>query len=140
MRLWTCLLLLASFAAAADKKAEDAVLAAAKDLSQAQMKKDQPALERLLAEELVYSHSSAMRETKAEHIKAVMKPNSRYTNISFSEPMVRLYGNTAVLITKATFSVDNDGKKADNHLSMQQTWVKKGTAWQLMARWTTRMP
>ena len=136
MRIFLSLLFAAALVLA-DDKAD--VESAAKDLAQAQMKKDKATLEKLLSDDIVYSHSSGMRETKAEHIKAVMNPKNRYTNIDYKETSVRVYGNTAVLITKATFSVDNDGKKADNVLSMMQTWVKRPSGWQLVARWTTRL-
>ena len=121
-------------------KTEKEVLAAAQDLCKAQMNKDRAALERLLADEIIYSHSSAMRETKADHIAATLKPTNKYTNIALNDPIVRVYGDTAVLFSKPVFSVDNDGKKADNPLSMLQAWVKKGGRWVLVARWTTRLP
>ena len=81
-----------------------------------------------------------MRETKAQHIAAVMKPTSKYTKIELTDVKVTSYGNTATLTCKALFSVDNDGKKADNRLSMLQVWTKRGAGWQLVTRWTTKMP
>jgi ketosteroid isomerase-like protein len=125
--------------AAADSAAEKAVLKAANDLAQAQMKKDKAALEKLMGDEVVYSHSSGMRETKEQHIAATMRPASVYEKIEYSDTKVMVYGNTAVLICKALFATNNGGKKADNHLSMMQTWVKRGGGWQLVARWTTRV-
>lgn len=131
--------LAASLLPAADAAAEKAVIAAANELSQAQMKKDKAAMERLLGDEIVYSHSSGMRETKAQHITASMRPNTRYEKIELSEVKVQTYGTTAVLICKALFATNNDGKKADNHLSMMQVWNKRGPGWQLVGRWTTRL-
>jgi ketosteroid isomerase-like protein len=124
---------------AADPAVEKAVMAAANELSQAQMKKDKAAMERLLGDEIIYSHSSGMRETKAQHITASMRLNTKYEKIELSEVKVQPYGNTAVLTCKAVFSTNNEGKKADNHLSMMQVWNKRGAGWQLVGRWTTRV-
>lgn len=120
---------------------EKEVLAAAEQLAQAQMSKDRAVLESLLGDEIVYSHSNAMVETKAEHIEATMRPASvsTYENIQMKDTQIRVYGNTGVLITKATYSTNNAGTKADNHLTMLQTWVKRESGWQLVARWTTRV-
>jgi ketosteroid isomerase-like protein len=137
MKILATLLLASAVLSAAD--ADKAVLAAANDLSNAQMSKDKATLEKLLGDELVYSHSSGMRETKAQHIEAIMKPTSHYEKIELSDQKIMSYGNTAVLICKAIFSTNNNGKKADNNLSMMQTWVKRGTGWQLVARWTTKL-
>jgi ketosteroid isomerase-like protein len=139
IQILSAVCLAAAMLPAADPAVEKAVMAAANELSQAQMKKDKAAMERLLGDEIVYSHSSGMRETKAQHIAASMRPNSKYEKIELSEVKVQPYGNTAVLTCKALFSTNNDGKKADNHLSMMQVWNKRGNGWQLVGRWTTRV-
>lgn len=141
MKLSGLLLLSAALVLAADKNpaAEKEVLAAAKELARAQMAKDRAALEKLLGEEIVYSHSTGMRETKAEHIAATMRPTSKYESIDLTEPKAMIFGTTAVLIVKARFVSVNDGKKQETPLSMMQTWVKRGGGWQLVARWTTRL-
>ncbi len=141
MKLFGFLMAAAAMAVAADSAADKAVLKAAQDLAQAQMKKDKAALEKLLGDEIVYSHSNGMTETKAQHIAATMRPAdvSNYEKIEFSAVKITVYGKTAVLTCKALYSVDNAGKKADNHLTMLQTWVQRGSGWQLVARWTTRV-
>lgn len=131
----------AALAVAADSSAEKAVLKAAQDLAQAQMKKDRAALDRLLGDDIIYSHSNGMTETKAKHIEATMRPVavSNYEKIELSDVKISVYGKTAVLTCKALYAVNNAGKKADNHLTMLQTWVQRGSGWQLVARWTTRV-
>ncbi|MDX1979244.1 MAG: nuclear transport factor 2 family protein [Bryobacteraceae bacterium] len=129
----------AVLAAGADSAAEKAVLKAANDLAQAQMKKDKAGMEKLLGDELIYSHSSGMVETKEQHIAASMRPNTQYEKIEYKDTRIMVYGNTAVFTCKALFATNNGGKKADNHLTMLQTWVKRGGGWQLVARWTTRV-
>lgn len=132
--------LLPALHAADNPAVAKAVIAAANDLSKAQMNKDKAAMERLLGDELVYSHSSGMRETKAQHIAATTKPTNHYESISLTDTKVMAYGDTAILTCTADISTNNDGKKGSNHLSMLQTWVKRGSGWQLVARWTTRLP
>ncbi len=139
LQILAALCLATSLLPAADAAAEKAVMNAANELSQAQMKKDKAALERLLGDEIIYSHSSGMRETKADHIAATMRPNSKYEKIELTEMKVQTYGTTAVLFCKGLYSTNNDGKKGDTRLSMMQVWNKRGPGWQLVGRWTTRL-
>lgn len=130
-----------AMAVAAGSGAEGEVLKAAQDLAQAQMKKDKAALDRLLGDDLIYSHSSGMVETKADHMKATLRPASVsvYERIEMTEPRIKVYGSTAVLTCRALYATNNAGTKAENHLTMLQNWVKRGSGWQLVARWTTRV-
>jgi hypothetical protein len=139
MKIVAALCFSALWTMAADPAVEKAVMQSSKDLAQAQIKKDKAALDRLLGDELIYSHSSAMQETKADHIKAAMRPNVRYEDIAMSDVKVQSYGNTAVLTCKATYSNNTDGKKSATNLTMLQVWNKRGPGWQLVARWTTRL-
>src|SRR5688572_17686452 len=64
---------------------------------QAVIKQDKEALGRLLADDLVYAHSSGKTETKTEYIAAVTTGPSRYEAFTESNTKVRVYGPAAVL-------------------------------------------
>ena len=99
MKKWLTLLLSAAAlsAAVADSKADQEVLAAMDAWKQATMKKDRAALEKILHNDLTYSHSSGKTETKAEVVEAVTTSKSTVEAIDFAETTVRIYGKTALV-------------------------------------------
>lgn len=118
----------------AQSSAEKEVLAAHEAYMKAARAGDTGPLAKLFADELLYSHSNAKLETKAEAIAAIAtgKPNFK-----LHEQKVTVYGNTAVIRAKAT---SINPKTGDIPLSILQVWVKKGGQWQMVQRQTTRLP
>jgi hypothetical protein len=121
--------------ASGNKPADEAAVRTAVEKFNAAAKAgDGKTLGPLLAEELVYGHSSAKMETKAECIAALEKGKPNFV----MEPgwTVRIYGKTALVHGKM---------KAHNPtgiipLDIMMMWVKKGAAWQMVARHTVRLP
>src|SRR4051794_20664572 len=99
MKTWITLLCCAGLlcAAEAGPKAEKDVLATLDAWKQATMKKDGAALEKLLHDDLTYSHSNGHNESKADVIKAVTTGKATVEAIDFSDTTVRVYGNTALV-------------------------------------------
>lgn len=94
---------------------------------------DGAALEKIFADGLQYSHSSAKMETKQEAIAALVKSKG---NFEVHSQTIHVYGNTATIRAKVTAH----GATGDIPLSMLQVWVKKGRDWQMVERQTTRIP
>lgn len=63
----------------------------------AQVNKDYIALEQILADDLVYVHSSGNTDTKASFIQSIKEGKSVYNAIDVKELKVRFYGNYAVI-------------------------------------------
>jgi len=134
MKTLLLILLLTAMPTLAQSAAEKEVLAAHEAYMVAARAGDTAPLEKLFADELLYSHSNAKLETKAEAIAAIKtgKPNFK-----LHEQKVTIYGNTAALRAKAT---SINPKTGDIPLSILQLWVKKGKQWQMVQRQTTRLP
>jgi hypothetical protein len=75
----------------------DAVREVAVGWTQAAVKQDETALQRLLADDLTYSHANGRTQNKAEYIAAVIKGPARYESFDYSDMKIRLYGKVAVL-------------------------------------------
>ncbi len=127
-------------AAESSSKAEKEVLAAMEAWKKATMSKDKSALEKLLHEDLTYTHSNVRNESKADVIKFVTTSNSTAESIVFSETTVRVYGNTALVKGKVDITNKADGKSTPNHLNILHVWLKGSQGWQLVARQATRLP
>ena len=110
--LFAMMLALAPSMLAQTGKAEQQVLQAEKDRFAAMVKGDRAALEKLLADDLTYTHSTALCKTKEEFIKSVTGGNIDYVSIVPSEPdwKVRVNGNTAIVNGVAAVNVIDNGK------------------------------
>ena len=125
---------------AADKSSSDeqAVRAAVQQFNDAARKGDEATLNKMLSPDLIYTHSNAKLENKAECVAALVK--SKPTFQMAPDLHVNLYGNTAVVHGKMTALGMQNGAPTRTELDLLQVWVKSGKSWQMVARHTTRLP
>ena len=119
---------------------EKAVVAAEKARFEAQVSKNLDVLNQLLADDLVYVHSSGNVDTKQSYIQSIKEGNSTYNSIDVQEQKVRLYGKTAIIngicyIKRPAV----DGKNNDLKLRYTDVYVKKGGRWQMVTWQSFRM-
>ena len=133
---------LSGFVSAQTGKVEQQVLQAEKDRFAAMIKGDRPALEKLLADDLTYTHSSALFETKEQFIKSVTSGNIDYVSIvpSESDWKVRVNGNTAIVNGVAAVNVIDTGKDLKIKIRYTTILTNRGGSWQLQAWQATRFP
>jgi len=141
MKIWICILVGAAFlsAATSDSKAEKEVLAAMEAWKQATLKKDGAALDKLLSNDLTYSHSSGHTQTKAEVLQSVTAGKATVEAIDFSATTVRVYGNTALVKGNVDIRNNTDGKSTTANLNILHVWVKGPQGWQMVARQATKL-
>ena len=136
------MLALAPLVSAQMGKMEQQVLQAEKDRFAAMVKGDRAALEKLLADDLTYTHSTALFESKEQFIKSVTSGNIDYVSIVPSEAdwKVRVNGNTAIVNGLAAVNVIDTGK--DLKIRIRYTTIQPiaAAAWQLQAWQSTRFP
>ena len=145
MRVRTLMLaVLVSMATAAwaQAPAEQAILQAEKDRFAAMIKGDRAGLERVLAEDLFYTHSNALLETKAEFIKSVTSGAIDYVSIvpSDSDRKVHIKGDVAVLNGVAAVNVIDKGNDLKFKLRYTTVYRNEGGRWLLTAWQSTRFP
>ena len=123
-------------------KMEQQVLQAEKDRFAAMVKSDRAALEKLLADDLTYTHTTALFESKEQFIASVTSGKIDYVSIVPSEPdwKVRISGNTAIVNGVAAINVIDTGK--DNKIKVRFSTVhtNRGGTWQLQSWQATRFP
>jgi len=113
------------------------VLAAQKQWLNAVLKGDKNSLEKLLTDDLSYTHSSAKTQTKDAFIQDATGGGTAYKSIEFSEDKLRQYGDTVVITHKAMISTVQTGV---NHLYITEVWVKQNGGWQMASRQATKLP
>ena len=113
----------------------DAVRQAAIDWTQAMVRRDQAALRRLLADDLVFVHSNGSTvQNKAQYIAA--SERSTYEALPLSDVEIRVYGKTAVL--SAHIDTKNVGREPFRVRTLQ-VFVQNNGQWQLAAFQSTRV-
>jgi len=134
--------LLSGFAVAAaqpNANATKEVLAASDAWKQAMMKKDGAALQKLLHDEITYSHSNGRLQTKAEVIQATTTGKTAIEAMDFSDVTVHVFGNTALIRANVEMRNATDGKSQTFHINVLHVWQKGPGGWQMIARQATQV-
>jgi hypothetical protein len=103
---------------------------------QALLQVDVAALDRILSNDLTYTHASAVVNTKAEYIERVKSGQLKYETIEQKDVNVRVYGNTVILN-----GTSMQGTKAQpSEMRFTTVYVKLDGRWQQVAWQSTRAP
>lgn len=138
--LFATALLIAALPSALRASMEDEVRQAEKEWAAAVTAKDFAKVDRILADGLIYAHSTGIVETKAEYLAKVRGGTQNYDAIEHSKTQIKVYGNTAVAHSHVRMAGTNAAGPFDNKLMMMHFWVKEGGAWKLAAHQTTQLP
>jgi len=142
MLKWLMLLLPAAIVSAAspDAKTEKEIMAAMDAYKQGMIQRDAAALSKVLADDLIYTHSNNTHQDKATVIDS-LKGASVAVAIEFKDPKVKVYGNTATVTCDVDYhSSANGGAATVSHLNVLHVWVKGPAGWQMVARQAVRYP
>ena len=114
----------------------DEILALEDRRIEAMIKGDVKALEEILADDLIYTHTTARLDTKASFIEAIASGRSNYKSVERKDVEVRDLGDTAVVTGQARFHVGNNKFEA----RFIDVYAKRDGAWQMVAWQSTRLP
>lgn len=101
---------------------------------------DIPKLAKYLGDDLIYTHSSALVDSKETYIDSLRSGKVVYKQTRRSDLRVSPYGCTAVMTGRGDFGVSIDGKDVDVQLRFTNVWVKNPEGWQMVAWEATRIP
>ena len=112
---------------ALDKKRMDAM--AAKDIA---------TLDDIIADDLIYCHSSARLDTKASLIGNMKSGSTVYQSVVPSEVKAQDLGDAVVLTGLARIKVNSGGKAMDFGVRFTDVWAKRNGKWQMVAWQSTK--
>lgn len=103
-------------------------------------KADTQALKQLLADDLVYIHSNALKETKADHLRSIGTGKIVYQQMDREAVSVRVYGKTA--LSSGTIKVKGilNGNPFELRMLYTAVYRKNKKGWQLVNWQSTRLP
>lgn len=135
-------LLIATFSVAPRGRAAPAedILAAETARVDALLRADYDALDRLLGEDLTYTHSTAVLDTKAMFLESLRSGRLRYLQFRHEDPKVRVLGDVGLINTVVHIVSVNRGQENRNHLRVTIVYAKRDGRWQMVAWQSTRMP
>ena len=123
----------------ADSKAE--VEKAERSFGESIVRGDVATLEKLLAFDLVYTHSSGARDTHSSFIENIRTGKLKYEKMEYSKiESQMLRDDVAFVAARAEVRVIASGKPNDMKLSLLHVFVMRQGRWQLVAHQSARLP
>jgi len=120
-------------------KAEAELVATDSARYKAMTERDVPTLEKMLADELVYIHSSSRRQSKSEHLSDLKAGRANYNKIDVKEQVPSIYGNVGIIQGIAEFTI---GGAHESKFTLRYTsvYVKRDGRLQMVAFSCSRIP
>jgi ketosteroid isomerase-like protein len=100
---------------------------------------DVATLNRILSDDLVYTHANGLQHTKAELIAVLGSGDFKYESITAGQTRVRIYSDTAVVSGRATMKIKRAGEEQTFKLCYLDVYVKQGGRWQMVAWQSSRV-
>jgi ketosteroid isomerase-like protein len=123
------------FAGQISPEAEKSVAAAEKQWQEAVLSGNRSALASLMADDITYTHSSSLTQTKEQFIDSVVSGSTKYQSIEFKTTQMRQYGNTVVVIHDTVINTVQTGVA---HLYLTHVWSKQNGHWLMVSRQATK--
>lgn len=105
----------------------------------AMAEKDVATLNKLLADDLIYTHSSARMDTKSSLIGAMQSGATVYTSVEPSEVVAQDLGDAVVLTGVAAISVNAGGKPNSFKVRFTDVYAQKSGQWQMVTWQSTKL-
>ena len=115
------------------------VIALDKKRMTAMGEKDIATLNAIIADDLIYTHSSARLDTKKTLIGAMESGATVYTSVVPSDVVAQDLGDSVVLTGVAAISVMSGGKPNSFKVRFLDVWAKREAGWQMVTWQSTRL-
>ena len=102
--------------------------------------KDIATLEAVLADDLIYTHSSARLDTKKSLIGGMTSGSTVYTSVEPSDVTAQDLGDTVVLTGIAQIKVVSGGTPNAFGVRFTDVYTRRGGSWQMVTWQSTRLP
>ena len=119
---------------------EDEALAAEDARYAAQTSDDFGALQKLIGEDIVYIHSSALVDSKASYIDTQKAGTVKYRVMRRSDVTVRTFGCVAIITGLGNFDVTVKGQDMAVEIRFHSIWAKRDKGLEFISWEATRTP
>jgi len=105
----------------------------------AMTRQDVTALDRLLAPDLSYCHSTGLCETKPQALATIASGRLRYKSIRVERTLARAEGDVEITNGAISIDIEENGQPLTLHLAYTGVYVVRDGRWQLTAWQSTRI-
>ena len=105
----------------------------------AMAEKDVATLNAVLADDLIYTHSSARMDTKASLIGAMESGATVYSSVEASNVVAQDVGSAVVLTGEAAIKVTSGSKAMSFRVRFTDVWANRSGTWQMVTWQSTRL-
>jgi len=99
----------------------------------AMIARDFAALEKMTHDELLYTHSSGVTDSKASWLESMKSGKVKYKGASCSERQVKFFGEVALIRGRAAIEVDIGGQPKSLRLLFLNAWTRTPQGWKFAA-------
>jgi ketosteroid isomerase-like protein len=118
---------------------EEAVRQLHREIVQAQLESDTVALDRLWADDHIFTNPLGVVQTKAQRLAEMKSGRRKIESFSIADVQVRVYDNTAVVTSRATLKGQRRGQDISGQYRGINVYVKNQGRWQGVAAQATRI-
>jgi ketosteroid isomerase-like protein len=104
------------------------------------MQQDKAALNRLAADEHIYTGFDGSTFTKAANIESLTNPMFHIGTIETEDVKVQTHGDAAVITGRANLKMTAESGSSESATRFTQTWIRRNGVWQLAAEHTSQVP
>ena len=102
---------------------------------------DRATLEELFADDLIYTHSNAVIDTKKSYIDGIIGGRWAYAAVERPEEKIDVFGDCARVTGHVRLTLKNaDGTTRSVNARFLNLWLKRNGKWQLAAWQSTPIP
>jgi ketosteroid isomerase-like protein len=101
---------------------------------------DMAALDQLLADSLVYTHSYGGSDSKASYLDGIRSKKWVYRKIERPVENIQVHGDCAVITGRSRIELIAEGKPKTLNSAYTNVWIKGPKGWQMVAWQSTPLP
>ncbi|HYX65198.1 MAG TPA: nuclear transport factor 2 family protein [Burkholderiales bacterium] len=101
---------------------------------------DAKALDELLADSLVYTHSYGGADSKASYLDGIRSKKWQYRKIERPQENIQLHGDCAVVTGQVRIELMSEGKPKTLNSAYTNVWIRGTKGWQMVAWQSTPLP
>ncbi|HTT78887.1 MAG TPA: nuclear transport factor 2 family protein [Stellaceae bacterium] len=118
----------------------ETIIALDKKRMTAMAERDYATLDELIADDLVYAHSTARLDTKHSLIANMQSGGTVYTSVVPSDVKAQDLGDAVVLTGTCRIGVNAGGRANNFGVRFTDVYARRGGRWQMVAWQSTRLP
>ena len=97
-------------------------------------------LDKLLGDDLIYTHSTAQSDTRTEYLALCKKGVFKYLKIERPIEKIQVYGDTVVVTGNVKMDAIVEGKHKLLNSRYTDVWIKGMKGWQMVVWQSTSIP